>query len=153
MKNKTVEEIIRKYLEENKFDGLFNHDGGCACSLAELFICDFVGTKCTPGYFQPLEPGSEHDYFIGPNKHEKETIRDVAKINLKEAEKFLEEATGYKARCVYDESLGLIEASLYEVLSTDLYMVGDRVYKMEQEKYPDCGTVFRVREYKGKENE
>lgn len=71
IKNETVEKIIREHLEANGFDGLFNHDGGCACSLAELFICDQVGTECTPGYFQPLEPGSEHDYCIAPLKHKK----------------------------------------------------------------------------------
>lgn len=68
MKNKTVEEIVREYLEENGFDGLWN-ECDCACSLKDLFCCTCVGTECRAGYFQPIEDDSEYDFIIGNEKN------------------------------------------------------------------------------------
>ena len=46
----TVHDIIKKYLEDNGFDGLFNSNGKCACSTANLFPCDGPCDECEPGY-------------------------------------------------------------------------------------------------------
>lgn len=57
-------EIIRKYLIDNGYDGLFN-DGfaECACLVDDLFPCGELYGKCTPGYKVPCNCG-EHDYHI-----------------------------------------------------------------------------------------
>ena len=152
MKNKTVKDIVKEYLKANGYDGLYNDAVDCACKGDQLFCCGEVGMECKAGCLQPSDDDSEYEFVIGPTNHKKEKIQEVDKIDIKEAEKFLEEATGYKARCVYDESLGLIEASLYGVPSTDLYRIDDLVCEMEQEKYPSCGVVFLVQVYEKSTN-
>lgn len=42
-------EIIRKYLKENNYDGLFC-DGECGCQIDDLFPCWDGGLDCEPGY-------------------------------------------------------------------------------------------------------
>ena len=45
----TVREIVEKYLKENKFDGLFNGEGQCACELSDLIPCgndDIMTCQC-----------------------------------------------------------------------------------------------------------
>ncbi len=45
-----VKEIIKAYLKENKFDGLVNQDGECACETEDLFpCCEEVG-ECEAGH-------------------------------------------------------------------------------------------------------
>lgn len=43
----TVKDIIKKYLEDNGFDGLAGE--GCGCLIEDLFCCDYVGPECVPG--------------------------------------------------------------------------------------------------------
>jgi hypothetical protein len=43
-----IKEIIKKYLEENGYDGLYNDE--CGCSKDDLFPCDFSPDFCEPGY-------------------------------------------------------------------------------------------------------
>ena len=62
MKNKTVEEIVKEYLEENGFDGLYNSNADCACKLDDLYPCGGICTECTAGYLQQLEGD---DFVIG----------------------------------------------------------------------------------------
>jgi hypothetical protein len=48
-----AKEIIKKYLKENKFDGLANRDGECGCGLDDLGPCcndDIL--NCEPAKFQ-----------------------------------------------------------------------------------------------------
>ncbi len=46
-----VREITVKYLKEHGFDGLYNHDGGCGCILADLApCCECHVLDCRPGY-------------------------------------------------------------------------------------------------------
>lgn len=59
--------IVRKYLEDNGFDGLFDEDGECACKNDDLFPCDGSSFNCKPGYKQPCDCG-DHDFHIGLNK-------------------------------------------------------------------------------------
>jgi hypothetical protein len=62
----TVKEIVRKYLEENGFDGLC-YSGECACINDDLMPCDDNCIGCEAGYVIdcPEECG-EHDWHIGP---------------------------------------------------------------------------------------
>lgn len=69
MENKTVEEIIKEYLESNGFDGLYNESIDCACKIDDLAPCGGISMGCTAGYIQPLEPYSEYDFVIGERKH------------------------------------------------------------------------------------
>ena len=63
----TIKEIIKQYLEEHGYDGLYNEDE-CACSLDELFPCDGSWPTCKPGYMQPAPEDSGYDFFIVPSK-------------------------------------------------------------------------------------
>ena len=61
----TVKEIVKKYLEDNKFDGLFS-DGECACIIDDLAPCDGICFECEAGYKH--EGDSEYDFYIKPDK-------------------------------------------------------------------------------------
>jgi len=45
-----VEEIVKKYLKENGYDGLWNENGECSCELDDLFPCNGFYGHCQPGY-------------------------------------------------------------------------------------------------------
>ena len=59
-----VREIIKKYLIDNGFDGLFDPDE-CACEIADLMPCGEYCGSCEPGYKGPCDCG-DHDFHIGP---------------------------------------------------------------------------------------
>ena len=65
----TVKEIVKKYLIEHGYDGLYS-SGECACKLDDFMPCGCEGIElCEAGYLQ--EPDSElkkegWDYYIGP---------------------------------------------------------------------------------------
>lgn len=64
----TGREIIAEYLKKNGFDGLFNADADCGCSLtdpeADFMACGGEGChECSPGYQHPCDCG-DHDYHI-----------------------------------------------------------------------------------------
>lgn len=44
----TVKELIKKYLEENGFDGLCSDD--CGCGIDDLFPCGEIPDDCVPAY-------------------------------------------------------------------------------------------------------
>lgn len=46
---KTIKEIISDYIIDNELDGLFNHDGECACLHEDLQVCDGDFSECIPG--------------------------------------------------------------------------------------------------------
>ena len=56
-------EIVRKYLEDNGYDGLY-HECDCACDMKDLFACGEDISECKPGYKKEREPGGEYDYYI-----------------------------------------------------------------------------------------
>ena len=43
-----VKEIVKKYLDENGFDGLYNDR--CGCEKDDLMLCNENLEKCKPGY-------------------------------------------------------------------------------------------------------
>lgn len=45
----TVEEIIIKYLKENKYDGLV-YPGECGCLIEDLCPCGTDFLECVPGH-------------------------------------------------------------------------------------------------------
>jgi len=44
----TVQEIIKKYLRDNGFDGLCNDD--CGCGIDDFAPCDSLSLDCNPAY-------------------------------------------------------------------------------------------------------
>jgi len=61
-----VVEIVRKYLVDNGYDGLFS-EGVCACTHEDLAPCGQIEGNCTAGFKTPCNCG-EHDYHIEETK-------------------------------------------------------------------------------------
>ena len=73
----TAIEIIKKYLKDNGYDGLF-WSGACSCKIDELIICGESCAHCEPGYFIPKESEDfdhDYDYMIGPKKYRAISIK------------------------------------------------------------------------------
>lgn len=60
----TVEEIVRAYLIEHGYDGLYSEEGGCACRTECLFCCDEIKSDCRAGHLQTVPVNSEYEYMI-----------------------------------------------------------------------------------------
>ncbi len=59
----TVLEIVKAYLKQHRFDGLFN-PGECGCEIDD--ICPFNDncfSDCEPGY-KVATPGGEYDWMM-----------------------------------------------------------------------------------------
>jgi len=56
----TVKEIVKQYLIDNGFDGLYSYD--CGCKVGDLMPCDGVGISCGPATCIPgyLRPGDDN---------------------------------------------------------------------------------------------
>ena len=48
-----VLEIIKEYLIQNGYDGLYNRAGECACLIEDLASCSKSCSDCEPGYKGP----------------------------------------------------------------------------------------------------
>lgn len=59
--NKTVIEMVKRYLIDNGFDGLYNEDLGCGCELADLEPCGEIRSDCTAGYKH--QGDEEYDFY------------------------------------------------------------------------------------------
>lgn len=68
-----VLEIVRLYLIENEYDGLYNV-GECACKHDELAPCGEMEQDCIPGYLTPCDCG-EHDWHIASREVRDEAAR------------------------------------------------------------------------------
>lgn len=68
-----IREVIKKYLEEKEFDGLYGCE--CGCAVDDLMPCGELNnlSECEPGYKSPASPESEFDFMIGPHKTEEAT--------------------------------------------------------------------------------
>ena len=67
----TIEEIIKKYLVDNGFDGLCNPDLECGCSIEDSLPCGAEGImECQPAYKHHCNPikedNSEYDADLCP---------------------------------------------------------------------------------------
>ena len=56
---KTVQEIVSDYLEANGYDGLYDPDGECGCTLGDFMLC-LDPKDCVPAYRQECSK-CEHD--------------------------------------------------------------------------------------------
>ena len=63
MPDKTVRDIITDYLRDNGFDGLYNDDLECGCSINDLVPCDSACDMCRPGY-RVETPGQDFNFSI-----------------------------------------------------------------------------------------
>ena len=62
----TVKEIVREYLEENGFDGLYNV-GECGCQNKDLMPCEEGSECCIAGHF--IDNGlKDWDFIIGDKR-------------------------------------------------------------------------------------
>ncbi len=52
----TVLDIVKSYLKENGYDGLYNPDALCACLRDDLAPCEDYTMGCAPGYKKPCQP-------------------------------------------------------------------------------------------------
>jgi hypothetical protein len=73
--NPTVSEIVKQYLEDNGYDGLYdpdNDDEGCGCLNNDLFIGGVdCGLKCRAGYNVTIpDYAKECGYWISSEKPE-----------------------------------------------------------------------------------
>lgn len=50
MNNPSTQEIIKIYLENNGFDGLYNSTAECGCLLDDLMPCENPSPNCQAGY-------------------------------------------------------------------------------------------------------
>ena len=63
---RTVKEIVKQYLIDHGYDGLYSDAGECGCDLANLLDCDMAGTgQCKPGY-KVEDPSDGFEYLIAP---------------------------------------------------------------------------------------
>ena len=67
--NPTVKEIVRNFLKNEGYEGLFNEDAPCACKLDELICCEEF-FDCEAGYIVPCDEefDGEFDYCISREK-------------------------------------------------------------------------------------
>ena len=80
--NKTVKEIVRSYLTENGYDGLYCED--CGCEIKDLCPFDEPCLNCQAGYKTKCIPedcslDGDCDFHIRPDKH-KENIEVVGDL-------------------------------------------------------------------------
>jgi hypothetical protein len=68
--NPTVKEVVRSFLEDNGYDGLFNSEFDCGCDLEELMPCEDYFSDCECGYKHPNPEITESDFLIMRNKRE-----------------------------------------------------------------------------------
>ena len=63
MKNLNVMEIVKEYLLENEYSGLFADE--CGCAIDNLFTCggEVIG-ECRAGYKIPCTCWEKHDFHI-----------------------------------------------------------------------------------------
>lgn len=55
-------DIIEQYLRENRYGGLYDENGECACAVDHLFPCGENYLQCKPGYKVNCTPECEHDF-------------------------------------------------------------------------------------------
>ena len=65
-----LQEIVKQWLVDHGYDGLYNADGECACDTGDIMTCDEPGIDCQPGYKVECPKGYEYDFIITPNKNQ-----------------------------------------------------------------------------------
>ena len=67
-KNPEVEVILKNWLREHGYEGLYHSDSFCACRLEDLIPCDGPNMDCQVGYLDPCDCPDGHDFHIGPKE-------------------------------------------------------------------------------------
>jgi len=67
---KEVYEILKDWLKENEFDGLYSNDYECGCKIDDLIPCDMLRGNCVAGYLTTPDKMSGYDFAIGPKKED-----------------------------------------------------------------------------------
>lgn len=70
----TVKEIVKKYLEDNGYDGLYG--SGCGCEISDLMPCNEYVIECQAGYkvkptkdnYEEYNESDDPDWIIVPNR-------------------------------------------------------------------------------------
>jgi len=98
----SVEDVIKRYLEESDFDGLYNEVGECGCRIDDLAPCGNLSLNCVFGYLV-----IDNDSFGGFS------IRsDVEWISNKEWERF-----ALKLEYELRNRSGSLSSFLWQILS------------------------------------
>ncbi len=50
MNNPTVKTILSTFLVDHGYEGLYNVDGGCSCTLSEFMPCGMKDGECEAGH-------------------------------------------------------------------------------------------------------
>jgi hypothetical protein len=65
-----VKQIVKQYLTENGYDGLYWY--ACGCRKGDLFPCDANPDRCKPGYIKWVKDEfGNKEWTIVPKKEEK----------------------------------------------------------------------------------
>ena len=60
-----VSEIVKEYLIQNGYDGLYSTAGGCVCLIEDLAPCSKSCSDCEPGYKDPCLCSYKGPYLCG----------------------------------------------------------------------------------------
>ena len=66
----TVMDIVKEWLNDGKYDGLYNIDNECYCTIDDLYPCSELQSTCTAGCIIKCNSDDceENDFYIGPEK-------------------------------------------------------------------------------------
>jgi hypothetical protein len=63
-----VREIVKEWLEQHGYEGLYSDHWECGCTPEDLMPCGEASEDCVAGYKWPGD--GEVDFFIKPDKPE-----------------------------------------------------------------------------------
>jgi len=70
----TVGKILRTWVGDHGYDGLYEPRIECGCRLKDLMPCDGAQESCKPGY---LMMGQDDVWMIGPDRGTSEQLRKI----------------------------------------------------------------------------
>ena len=61
-----VREIVKQWLRQQGYDGLYHPSLECGCQVGDLMPCDEACETCRPGYRRAADPATGFDFLISP---------------------------------------------------------------------------------------